>query len=204
MPYSKGNVPPSASKLKGKALDIFIAVTNEMLKSGSSEGEAIAGGLSRAKQYKEKNKRGVKKSAQQEQMIAIEVVYEPDTPDLHNQWMSVDTLKAACSNFNSNLESGFVKSNLFHAAETELFTITKTWIQPELDVVVEGSNQPVKAGSWLAEIQYHDPVLWEMKKAGELGGVSLGGVGMLNEETGEITELRFDTMLGEKDDTKID
>jgi len=132
----------------------------------------------------------IKKS--EEQMISYEVVYEPDTKDAQNQWMSKETLEKACENFNENLKRGVVKSNLFHVKETDLFTIEDTWIQKEFDVVVDGTDQPIKAGTWIAKLQFNDPGLWQLKKSGVLGGVSLGGRGYVNEETGEITDLTFD------------
>lgn len=127
-----------------------------------------------------------------EEMISYEVVYEPDTKDAHGEWMSKTTIEKACENFNKNLEEGNVKSNLFHVQDTELFTVEDTWIQKEFDVVVAGTEQPIKAGTWVAKVQYHDKDLWELKKANVIGGVSIGGMGHLNEETGELTNISFD------------
>src|SRR5690606_39374675 len=131
----------------------------------------------------------IKKS--EEQMISYEVVYEPDTKDAQNQWMSKETLEKACEIFNENLKRGVVKSNLFHVKETDLFTIEDTWIQKEFDVVVDGTDQPMKAGTWIAKLQFNDPGLWQFKKSGVLGGVFWGGWGCLMEETGAITDLHF-------------
>lgn len=128
-----------------------------------------------------------------EEMISYEVIYEPDTKDAQGEWMSKDTLEKACENFNTNLKQGVVKSNLFHLKETKAFTIVDSWIQKEFDVVVDGTDQPIKAGTWIAKLQFNDPALWELKKSGVIGGVSLGGRGYVNPETGEITELTFDT-----------
>ena len=89
----------------------------------------------------------VKKSSEtqvKEEMVAYEVVYEPDTKDAHGEWMSTETVFKACENFNKNLELGNVKPNLFHLVNTDLFSIEKSWIQQEMDVVVEATNQPIK------------------------------------------------------------
>lgn len=137
---------------------------------------------------------------QQEEMISYEVVYEPDTVDTHGQWMSRDTVEKACENFNKNLETGVVKSNLFHVVDTEDFSVVDTWIQKEFDVTVDGTNQPIKAGTWVAKLQFHDKDLWELKKAGVLGGVSIGAKGVLDEETGELTNITFDETLEEEDE----
>lgn len=142
---------------------------------------------------------GLIKDSSKEQMISYEVVYEPDVKDSHNQWMSPETLEKGCENFNQNLKSGVVKSNLFHLQETEMFTVVDTWIQKEFDVTVSDSGESIKAGTWVAKLQYHDKDLWELKKSGVIGGVSIGARGIVNEETGEITELSFEEPIQEEE-----
>lgn len=128
----------------------------------------------------------------QEEMISYEVVYEPLVKDAHGEWMSESTLQDACDNFNANLLKGKVKSNLFHLQETDSFTIESTWIQKEFDVLVEETGEKIKAGSWVCKIKYHNEDLWNLKKEGVIGGVSIGGKGVINQETGEITNVSFD------------
>lgn len=125
-------------------------------------------------------------------MISYEVVYEPDTLDAHGEWMSQETVIDACENFNLNLKKGNVSPNLFHLQNTDAFTIEDTWIQKEFDVIVADSQEVIKAGTWVAKLQYNDESLWELKKAGVIGGVSIGATGKVNEETGEITDVSFD------------
>lgn len=127
-----------------------------------------------------------------EEMIAYEVVYEPDVKDLHGEYMTAETISKACENFNKNLELGNVKPNLFHLANTDLFSIEKSWIQQEMDVVVEATNQPIKAGTWVVKTKYNDPDLWLLKKAGIIQGVSIGARGAIDKQTGEITDVTFD------------
>lgn len=129
--------------------------------------------------------------AKDEEMISYEVIFEADVKDAHNQWMSKETLEKGCEDFNKYLKEGVVKSNLFHLQDTESFTIMDTWIQKEFDVTVDGTDQPIKAGTWVAKLQYNDESLWQLKKAGVVGGVSIGCKGNVNEETGEITNLDF-------------
>lgn len=140
----------------------------------------------------------IKSEEPQEEMVSYEVVYEPDVIDTHGHWMGKTTLEKACENFNKNLKEGVVKSNLFHASDTDTFTVVGTWIQKELDVRVEGTDQQIKAGTWVAKVKYNDTDLWELKKAGIIGGVSIGAVGVLNEDTGEITEISFDGIPDEE------
>lgn len=127
-----------------------------------------------------------------DEMISYEVVYEPDVKDAHGQWMTPETIMKACENFNRNLELGNVKPNLFHLSNTDLFNIEKSWVQEELDVLVEQSGEVIKAGTWVAKIKYNDNDLWNLKKAGIIQGVSIGGRGTINKETGEITGVTFD------------
>ncbi|MOA40846.1 hypothetical protein D3C78_1627550 [compost metagenome] len=106
--------------------------------------------------------------------------------------MSDTTIEKAATNFNKNLEAGIVQPNLFHMQDTELFTIESTWVQKELDVQVVQTGEVIKAGTWVAKIRYNDPDLWELRKANVIGGVSIGGSGYINKETGEITNVTFD------------
>ena len=127
-----------------------------------------------------------------EEMVSYEVIYEPFTQDAHGEWMSDKTIDKAMENFNKNLEKGIVKPNLFHLKNTEAFTIESTWIQKELDVKVIQTDEIIKAGTWVAKLKYNDPDLWELKKSGVVGGVSIGCVGCVNQETGEITNISFE------------
>jgi hypothetical protein len=127
-----------------------------------------------------------------EEMVSYEVVYEPLVKDAHGEWMSEDTIEKACENFNQNLEKGVVNSNLFHLESTDAFTIESTWVQKELDVKVVQTDEVIKAGTWVAKIKYHSEDLWNLKKSGVIGGVSIGGKGKINQKTGEITNVTFD------------
>ncbi len=126
-----------------------------------------------------------------EEMVSYEIVYEPLVKDAHGEWMSEETLALACENFNANLQKGVVQPNLFHLQNTDTFTIEDSWIQKEFDVVVEATGEKIKAGAWVCKIKYHDDDLWILKKAGVIGGVSIGGAGSIDPETGEITNVTF-------------
>ena len=127
-----------------------------------------------------------------EEMVSYEVIYEPFTKDAHGEWMSDKTIEKAMENFNKNLEKGVVQPNLFHLKDTEAFTIESTWVQKELDVKVIQTDEIIKAGTWVAKIRYNDADLWQLKKAGVVGGVSIGATGVINQDTGEITNVKFD------------
>lgn len=127
-----------------------------------------------------------------EEMVSYEVIYEPFVKDAHGEWMSDKTIEKASANFNKNLEKGIVQPNLFHLKNTEAFTIESTWVQKELDVQVVQTGEVIKAGTWVAKIKYNDETLWNLKKQGVVAGVSIGGKGTINQETGEITNVTFD------------
>ena len=127
-----------------------------------------------------------------EEMVSYEVIYEPFTKDAHGEWMSDKTIEKAMENFNKNLQAGIVQPNLFHLKDTEAFTIESTWIQKELDVKVIQTDEIIKAGTWVAKLKYNDADLWQLKKSGVVGGVSISGMGTVNQTTGEITNVKFD------------
>lgn len=127
-----------------------------------------------------------------EEKISYEIVYEPDTVDAHGQWMSKETVEMACESFNENLKNGNVKANLFHLMDTDTFEVVDTWINKELDVNVTMTGEPIKAGAWVAKLYYTSDSLWQLKKDGVIGGVSIGAVGDVNMDTGEITNVSFD------------
>lgn len=209
MPWGKNDLPPAAKKLTDHQKEIFVAAANAALKEyEGDEGRAIATGLAAAKKALKKSvidsiaelidkAFGDTSSEQQketldEEMVSYEVIYEPFTKDAHGEWMSDKTIEKAMENFNKNLEKGIVQPNLFHLKDTESFTIESTWIQKELDVKVIQTDEIIKAGTWVAKIRYNDADLWQLKKAGVVGGVSIGAVGTINQDTGEITNVKFD------------
>lgn len=132
----------------------------------------------------------VLKEFKQEERICTEIVYSPIVKDLHGEWMSEETIKTGELSYRTNAEAGLVKANLFHITPTDKFEITRSWVLAE-DAKFEGREEVVAKGTWLVETHYIDDKLWEMKKAREVGGLSLGGFGEVNTTTGEITNLFF-------------
>lgn len=126
-----------------------------------------------------------------EEMISYEIIYEPNIPDAHGQWMSKDTLVKAQAEFKKAQDVGAVTENLYHLFDTNVFTIVDHWIQPEFDVTVSETGEVIKAGSWVAKVQYNTQEVWELKKAQVVGGLSLQCGGTLNEDTGELYDLTF-------------
>lgn len=198
MKYSSiTDLPASVSNLsliqKSKAL----IIANGLIDSGLSPEAAIEKASKdilnmnvKTEIQKEASVVSVQKDAD-EQMISYEVIYEPDAKDAHGEWMSAETIAKAKISFDKAHEAGIVKENLFHMIETDSFTIEKTWIQEEIDVVVIGTEQVIKAGTWVAKVKYNDPVLWDLKKSNVVGGLSIQCSGAINKETGEISDVDF-------------
>lgn len=127
------------------------------------------------------------KTVNHEEQITLEVVYEPYKPDAHGEWMSPETILKACANFNDNLTKGVVKPNLFHLQDaTNQIKILKTYIiEEEMNFGDKDAPVNVPAGTWVAEIKYLDKTLWELRKAGVVGGLSIGAKGIVLDPVGK-------------------
>ena len=177
MPWSKSDLPTSAKNLTDKQKEIFIRVANSMLEDGMSEERAIRGGLSRAKEMTEKSKLidafesflekhfggsekeyepqvDVTKALDEEQRMALFVVLEPDTYDLHNDTYSAEEVWKACNNFNQHS----MKANLFHRIETEDMKFVQSFISPSDFSLDDGRT--IKKGTWLAWAYFPDDCCW--------------------------------------------
>lgn len=195
---SIADLPASVSNLSLIQKSKVLKIANGLIGSGQSPDNAIEKAckdilhidLVKTAIQKDAKPVAVIKDAD-EQMISYEVIYEPNSKDAHGEWMSSDTILKGKDNFDAARAAGLVKENLFHIVETDAFTIEKTWIQEEFDVVVIGSEQVIKAGTWVAKVKYNDPELWLLKKANAVGGLSIQCSGFTDEETGEITGLDF-------------
>lgn len=204
---SIADLPASVSDLSLVQKSKVLKIANGLIDSGQSPEVAIekaskeALRVGRAKTAIQKDAKSVSViKDSDEQMISYEVIYEPNAKDAHGEWMSPETIVKGKENFDAARAAGLVKENLFHIVETDAFTIEKTWIQEEFDVVVIGSEQIIKAGTWVAKVKYNDPELWLLKKANAVGGLSIQCSGFTDEVTGEITGLDFGIELAEEDE----
>lgn len=180
---------PSQTNLTRIQKSRFVKKANDLLKQGFNKAASIEGAVGSVL---------VQKSADQEEMISYEIIYEPNTPDFHGQWMSAETLAKAQQDFKKAQEIGAVTENLYHLFDTDSWKIVDHWIQPEFDVTVAPTGEVIKAGSWVAKVQY-TPETWELKKAGIVGGLSLQCGGMLNEDTNELSNLDFSISIEEEE-----
>lgn len=203
---SIADLPASTSHLSLVQKSKVLKIANGLIESGQSPEASIE--KASADILKMDVKTEIKKTATPvavikesgEEMISYEVIYEPLTKDAHGEWMTAETIAKGKLSFDKAHEAGVVKENLFHMIETDTFTIEKTWIQEEFDVVVIGTEQVIKAGTWVAKVKYHDPVLWDLKKTNVVGGLSIQCSGAINKETKEITSLDFGVEFIEEED----
>jgi hypothetical protein len=186
---------PSQSRLTLIQKSRVVSTANELIKAGKSKDDALAQAIGSVLIQK-----AAVAAPVTEEMISYEIIYEPDVVDAHGQWMSKDTLVKAQAAYKQAQSTGAVTENLYHLQDTDSFTILDHWIQPEFDVNVATTGEVIKAGSWVAKVKYNTPEIWEMKKAGIVGGLSVQCGGMLNEDTGELKDLDFGIELEEDEE----
>lgn len=115
------------------------------------------------------------KQFQEEQMIAVEPLYAlPDTPDGHGEAMSFETIVGLVDSANEAINKGKLSGGLFHQQNTEDIEILETWVNKCECTIGETI---VEEGQPIAKVKFHNPKLWEMRKSGKLGGLSIGGRG---------------------------
>lgn len=107
------------------------------------------------------------KQAQEELKQATFLVLSPNEVDLHGDIYDETEVRKACHNFFIHCR----KANLLHLFETDTFSIVESYITP---VEMQMNDTIIKAGSWLAVLQFNDDDIWEGVKAGEYTGVSIG------------------------------
>lgn len=109
------------------------------------------------------------KQAQEELKQATFLVLSPDEVDLHGDIYDAVEVRKACHNFNIHCR----KANLLHLFDTDSFSIVESYISP---VDMQMGETIIKAGSWLAVLQFNDDSIWEGVKNGDYTGVSISGI----------------------------
>ena len=123
-----------------------------------------------------------------EEHKCLEVIMEVNTCDAHGNWYTPDTLVKGRESYENHRDS--IPANLFHMVETEGFSVLETFILEE-DTYYEAIKDTLMKGTWMGWTKYHDEELWEMKKSGDLGGISPACYADTDKETGEITNVSF-------------
>lgn len=109
------------------------------------------------------------KQAQEELKQATFLVLSPDEVDLHGDIYDAVEVRKACHNFNIHCR----KANLLHLFDTDAFSIVESYISP---VDMQMGETIIKAGSWLAVLQFNQESIWQGVKNGDYTGVSISGI----------------------------
>jgi hypothetical protein len=124
----------------------------------------------------------VTKALDDEKRMALFVVLEPETVDLHGDTYTAVEVEKACNNFNTHCQV----ANLFHQIETQSADIVQSYISPATFVLDNGVT--VQKGTWLQ--WWHFPegseasdAMWEGVKSGDINGVSIGAMATVEELT---------------------
>lgn len=114
------------------------------------------------------------KSTDNELKQATFIVMVPDEVDLHGDVTTEEEIRKACFNFNKYCR----QANLFHVMKTNTFEFLESYIAP-VDFEINGIA--VKKGTWLATIQALDDKLWELIQSGDINGLSIGALALVEE-----------------------
>lgn len=121
-----------------------------------------------------KPKLKVEKALNEELKQATYIVLVPDEVDLHSDIVSEDEVRKACHNFNKYS----MQANLFHLVETDTFELIESYIAPTDFILGE---HEVKKGTWLATVQALDDDLWALMKSGDICGLSIGALALVED-----------------------
>lgn len=135
--------------------------------------------LGEAKVEKSASSVPITKSVNDEERMALFVVLEPqdsvdDVTDLHGDYYTEADVWEACNSFNNHC----MKANLFHMFETEEMKFVQSFVSlNEINLERNGEVEVIKAGSWLAWVQFPETevgdYLWKGVKDGSFNGLSI-------------------------------
>lgn len=116
----------------------------------------------------------VLKAFDEEQMEELSVVYSPNVPDAHGEWASETTVAKISQDLKKGFSDGTLKLNLFHMDPLEKSDVEVLDVFLLEDEVTVGDKY-APAGTCVMKVKYHNKKLWELRKAGVIGGFSLHG-----------------------------
>ena len=110
-----------------------------------------------------------------DEMIAIEVMYAPpNVEDGHGECMDSETIHKMVESCNKAISEGRLSGGLFHSENISEIEILKAWVN-ECDCIIGETTVP--EGLPIVKVQFHDEGLWELRKSGKLRGLSIGAMG---------------------------
>lgn len=116
----------------------------------------------------------VYKSEQDEQKLVYGIVYEPDVPDAHGDFMTAEEIEKAAHGFLAEAR----EIDINHSFEGGTGVVVESYVAPD-DFMI-GSKRITK-GSWVLVTRASDEV-WEQIKAGIITGYSMAGTADVYEE----------------------
>lgn len=122
----------------------------------------------------EKKVRLFTKSEQDEQKLVYGIVYEPDVPDAHGDFMTAEEIEKAAQGFLAEAR----EIDINHSFEGGTGVVVESYVAPD-DFMI-GSKRITK-GSWVLVTRASDEV-WEQIKAGIITGYSMAGTADVYEE----------------------
>lgn len=108
--------------------------------------------------------------------IVIGVVYQPDTPDAHDDQMTADEIEKAAHLFMENQHTYNIDKQ--HDLETDKGYVVESYIAP---CDMEIGEQTIIKGSWVAGVKVMDDETWDAIQKGEITGFSMWGIGKREE-----------------------
>jgi len=126
----------------------------------------------------------VLKQFQEEEMVAIEKLYiHPEDVDGVGDTISLEDTRGMVDSLNKAIEAGTLQHGLFHKHKTDSFSVVKAWVA-ETDCII--GETEIREGQPLIKVQFHNETAWELRKSGEIAGISIGA------KATEIEELTDD------------
>ncbi|MFM5072392.1 MULTISPECIES: XkdF-like putative serine protease domain-containing protein [Aeromonas] len=111
----------------------------------------------------------------EEQMVSIEPLYcKPMDSDAHSQGMTEKDIRLMVDDINTNIHK--ISGNIGHLFNTNGFHFLRAWVN-ECDCMIGGEFVP--EGQPIIKVQFTDKTLWEMRKTGQLQGLSIGALGTI-------------------------
>jgi hypothetical protein len=118
------------------------------------------------------NTHQVIKQFDEEDMIAIEPLYiAAGEVDGVGDTISLEDTHGMVDSLNKAITDGRLQSGLFHKHKTDTFTIEKAWVN---EVACTIGETDIPAGQPIVKVQFHNEAAWELRKSGELSGLSIG------------------------------
>lgn len=114
------------------------------------------------------------KSEQDEQKLVYGIVYEPDVPDAHGDYMTAEEIEKAAHGFLADAR----EIDINHSFEGGTGVVVESYVAPD-DFII--GTKRITKGSWVLVTRASDEV-WEQIKAGIITGYSMAGTADVYEE----------------------